>query len=243
MSAVAQKKKWYVIWRGRETGIFRTWDQCKERTDGFPRARFKSFKSEAEAVKAFTRGPAMATVPNTRKARKSSQRFNPDQNPIRKASTRTGKRQDKRPKQLTLGLDFKPEPNALVVDGACCLQTGDFEYQAVWLHDKRTAFKSPVLSPGTNNLAEFLGLVAGLRHVAELGLQCPVYSDSQTAISWVRKRAHKCGPVLQGLVTDEVAKMMDDAINWLKANPEHPKVIQWMTKHWGENPADYGRKS
>lgn len=243
----ATRKKWYVVWKGRQPGIFRTWDDCRQQVDGFSCPKFKSYRTEAEAIKAFG-GGSMASVHGAQTGRKrkpTSQKLNPDQSPIRKASTRTGKRQDKRPrvaKQQMLPMDLKPDFDGLVVDGAYNTRTGDFEYQGVYLHDRRTAFKSAVLPQGTNNLAEFLGLVAGLRHVADTGLQCVVYSDSQVAIAWVREKKHKCGPVIEGLVTDEVAKLTQDAVDWLHANPNHAKVLQWRTRHWGENPADYGRK-
>ena len=41
--------KYYVVWRGREPGIYRTWEACQQQVAGFPCALFKSFKSEDEA--------------------------------------------------------------------------------------------------------------------------------------------------------------------------------------------------
>ena len=42
-------KKYYVVWAGRETGIFTSWDVTKRSVDKFPQAIFKSFATEAEA--------------------------------------------------------------------------------------------------------------------------------------------------------------------------------------------------
>lgn len=39
-------KKFYAVRKGRKTGIFNSWDQCKAQVDGFPRAEYKSFPSE-----------------------------------------------------------------------------------------------------------------------------------------------------------------------------------------------------
>lgn len=46
--------KFYVVWAGRETGIFTDWNTCKKQVDGFTGARYKSFTSRAEAEAAFT---------------------------------------------------------------------------------------------------------------------------------------------------------------------------------------------
>ncbi len=156
----------------------------------------------------------------------------------RKTMPATGKKQDRKPVQSYLFDECTPDESAIVVDGSCIMQTGVFEFQAVWLSDRRSAFQSPVLHNGTNNIAEFLGIVSALKHIKELGLDCPVYSDSQVAISWVRKRVHKSAARL----TREVQDLLDDAIQWLEANPNHAAVYQWKTREWGENPADYGRK-
>lgn len=42
--------KFYAIKKGRKTGIFKTWEECKENTVNFSGAIFKSFKTEKEAL-------------------------------------------------------------------------------------------------------------------------------------------------------------------------------------------------
>ncbi len=42
-------KKYYAVKKGRKTGIFATWAECKSNVDGFSGAVFKSFESKAEA--------------------------------------------------------------------------------------------------------------------------------------------------------------------------------------------------
>ncbi|XP_027793559.2 ribonuclease H1 isoform X1 [Marmota flaviventris] len=39
----------YAVRRGRRTGVFLTWNECKAQVDRFPAARFKKFASEDEA--------------------------------------------------------------------------------------------------------------------------------------------------------------------------------------------------
>ena len=55
-------QKYYVVWQGRETGIFNDWASCKKQIDHFPGARYKSFKTQQEAQAAF-QGGASKTSP------------------------------------------------------------------------------------------------------------------------------------------------------------------------------------
>ncbi len=48
--------KFYVVWAGRETGVFTDWATTQRQVHGFPAARFKSFQSRAEAEQAFKAG-------------------------------------------------------------------------------------------------------------------------------------------------------------------------------------------
>ena len=41
--------KYYAVRAGRKTGIFRTWDECKEQVSGFSGASYKSFTTKEEA--------------------------------------------------------------------------------------------------------------------------------------------------------------------------------------------------
>ena len=50
-------KKWYVVWKGLEPGIYGTWSECKQQIDGFEGARYKSFETQAQAVEAYRSDP------------------------------------------------------------------------------------------------------------------------------------------------------------------------------------------
>ena len=41
--------KYYAVKKGRKTGIFTSWDECKEQVHGFLDAEYKSFSSEEDA--------------------------------------------------------------------------------------------------------------------------------------------------------------------------------------------------
>ena len=47
------RQKYYVVWKGRKTGVFTTWAECEKQVKGFVGAQFKAFTSEAEADAAY----------------------------------------------------------------------------------------------------------------------------------------------------------------------------------------------
>lgn len=50
------KQKYYVVWKGRKTGIFSTWAECEAAVKGYADAEYKSFESRAEAERALQAG-------------------------------------------------------------------------------------------------------------------------------------------------------------------------------------------
>src|SRR5262245_21650452 len=55
-------RKFYVVWSGRQTGVFADWTTAQRAIDKYAGARFKSFPTRAEAEQAFARG--YASVPS-----------------------------------------------------------------------------------------------------------------------------------------------------------------------------------
>ena len=47
------KPKFYVVWKGRKTGIFPSWEECEQQVKGFAGAEFKAFGSREQAETAF----------------------------------------------------------------------------------------------------------------------------------------------------------------------------------------------
>lgn len=54
-------KKIYAVRKGRQTGLFGTWEECKRMVHGFPGAVFQSFATEQEAVE-YLEGKAQTTT-------------------------------------------------------------------------------------------------------------------------------------------------------------------------------------
>jgi len=50
------RQKYYVVWKGRRTGVFHSWAECEAAISGYRGAQFKAFDSRVEAERALARG-------------------------------------------------------------------------------------------------------------------------------------------------------------------------------------------
>lgn len=50
------KKKYYVVWVGRKTGVFDSWRECEKATEGYSYAKYESFTTREDAEEAFEMG-------------------------------------------------------------------------------------------------------------------------------------------------------------------------------------------
>lgn len=131
-------------------------------------------------------------------------------------------------------------PNSLSVDAACSGNPGKMEYRGVHVTSKEEWFrmKFPL---GTNNIGEFLAIVHGLAELNRRNINIPIYSDSATALAWVRKK--KCGSKLEeNAATAPLFELIRRAEKWLNENSWTQPLLKWETEKWGEIPADFGRK-
>lgn len=60
---MAAAQKFYVVWQGRQLGVFDNWSACADSVRGFSQARYKSYGSRAEADRAFAMGAEGSTAP------------------------------------------------------------------------------------------------------------------------------------------------------------------------------------
>ena len=94
---------------------------------------------------------------------------------------------------------------------------------------------------GTNNIGEFLAIVLGLAYLKLHNLPWALYSDSKTAISWVRQR--QCKTKIQwNTKNQDLFLAVRAAEKWLHENTWDTPIYKWDTERWGEIPADFGRK-
>lgn len=214
----ARFRKYYVVWAGRATGIFDTWEECKAQVEGYPEAKYRSFPSQEEAVKAFRGNPA-------------------DHLGLMRAMA-------ERRKTEIVNYEAYPEIhlNAIAVDGACAKNPGPMEYRGVLVGTGQELFHVGPLAGGTNNIAEYLAIIhcAALLHKHH-DFTTPIYTDSRTALSWIRKRASNTR-IIPTAENARVTGILARANAWIKSNDLINPLLKWNTEAWGEIPADFGRK-
>lgn len=212
---MAKKKKYYVVWKGKKTGVFTSWDTCKKQINGFEGAQYKSFIDKAEAEKAFTKSFNYYKGKDTKKVVLSV-----------KEKAKYG----------------RPILKSLAVDAACAGNPGKLEYRGVLTDSKKQVFVQGPFNNGTNNIGEFLALVHGIALLKSKKMDdLPIYSDSRIAMSWVKKK--QCRTNVQfSEKNQDLLILIKRAEKWLKENTYKNPILKWETKAWGEIPADFGRK-
>jgi len=195
-------KKYYVVWQGKQRGIYTSWEECRHQVHGYAGAKYKSFPSREEAEKAFKFGS------DPKQEQTKSENYIVD---------------------------------SLSVDAACSGNPGVMEYQGVYTKTGEQLFHYGPVPKGTNNIGEFLAIVHALAYLKQKDSSLPIYSDSATAIAWVRNRRANTN-----LIEDEETKDLWDVIRraekWLRENDYNNEILKWETHLWGESKADFGRK-
>lgn len=208
---MAKKKKYYTVWAGHMPGVYDSWDACQRQIKNYEGAKFKSFKTRKEAEKALL-DPYNAHIGSSAK---NSVSINTGNNRIIK--------------------------NSVSVDAACSGNPGIMEYRGVHTDSKKEIFHQGPFKDGTNNIGEFLALVHALALFKKLQNNTIIYTDSKTAMAWVRNKKVKT-TLAKNANNAVLFEMMDRAVQWLKDNTYTNQIIKWDTKNWGEIPADFGRK-
>jgi len=205
------KQKFYVVWKGRKSGIFASWAECEAQITGFAGAQYKAFDNRAQAETAYdARYIDFKGKPSTAGKWKRS--------------------------------STKPKLPSICVDAACDGSPGKVEYRGVYTETGEQIFHGGPFTEGTNNVGEFLAIVHALTWMSKQNILIPVYSDSESGISWVA--TGKCNTKLKHSARNATLfAVIRSAENWLAENEFiDNEVLKWETALWGENPADFGRK-
>jgi len=155
-------KKFYVVWAGRETGVFTSWPYTKKLVDKFPQARYKSFPTEQEAEAAFASG-----------------RVSTPRSSVKKTASKPSA--SLAPKTANFEVN-------IYCDGACDPNPGKSgSGVAVYRDGALAELWYGLYNPmGTNNTAELNALHQSLliaKLEIEKGLRVQVLADSQYAIN------------------------------------------------------------
>ena len=214
-----KKRKFYVVWEGRAPGIYDSWEECQEQINGYPDAKYKSYDTQDAATEAFRGNP------------REQLRF------ARELAKHLGAPQ-KVDYTAIPGIDL----TAIAVDGACSHNPGPMEYRGVRVADGAEIFRVGPYAGGTNNIGEYLALIHAAALLARSGdTTTPIYSDSRTALSWLR-RGHSNTKITPTAQNAPLLAILARADSWLATHRIPNPILKWDTERWGEIPADFGRK-
>jgi len=216
------KQKYYVVWAGRKPGVYRTWAECQEQTNQFVDAKYKSYGSSEEAKQAFQDGWKKHWG--------------------QKSTLATGKEKQHFVVADQVGeMAGEIDMNSISVDVGCSGNPGIVEYKGVDTQTGELLFYQGPVQKGTNNLGEFIAIVHGLAYLQKKGSSKTVYSDSRTALSWLKNKKINSS-LVRDSSTKEIWELADRALQWVQSNSYSNKVLKWDTEAWGEIKADFGRK-
>jgi len=208
------EKKYYVVWSGFNPGVYLSWKECEAQIRGFPNAVYKAFASHEMAKDAF-RGSASEYM---------------GKEPIKPL-----------PSKEELRLAGKPLIPSFSVDAACSGNPGDMEYRGVDTKTGMEFFRVGPYPQGTVNIGEFLAIVHGLAFLQNKKSDLPIYTDSKTAMKWIRDK--KANTKLEKTrINAGIFDLIVRAEKWLHENSWPNQILKWKTQYWGEIPADFGRK-
>ncbi len=200
-----ERQKFHVARSGKKPTIYDTWANCRGQIIETDDPKFKMFTNGNMAEKVFGEGPW-------------------------KYFKKRGER-----KQRQLEPNRPPTMNSVAVGGTFDPNTREIKYRAVDLDTGEIVLEGGPFKDGTNNIAEFLAVVEALIYCAENQLDVPIYTDSVTAMSWLRDKTvrTKC------LLGSELSFVVWDAIEWLNRHNWDTEILKWHTNIWGENPANF----
>lgn len=211
--------KYYVVRKGRQTGIFDTREKTQQQVSAFPKAQFKSFPSLEAA----------------RLAREQGFQNSQDRKDTHSLAWL-------RFLQEVLKDDFE---RSICSDAACPSNPGPVEYRGVVTSTKEEIFALWPLEHWSVNLGEFLGIVHGLSRMSTRSdLYTTIFSDSKIAISWV-KNNHINTSIARTADNQELWRMVDRAQKRLSNNPDRSQRLSLKkrnTAQRGEIPADFWNK-
>jgi ribonuclease HI len=160
-------QKFYVVWVGKQPGIYTTWSEAEQQVKGFPKAKFKSFASKPLAQEAYAQGITSSTSKRT-----------------------TSKKLAKKTESshvLTADVD-------IFCDGACDPNPGKAGTGiAIYKQQKVDQLWYGLYNPkGTNNTAELLGLYHSLmiaKDELKKDQSITIHCDSKYSIDCITKWA------------------------------------------------------
>jgi len=162
-------EKYYAVKVGAQTGIFRTWEECRQKVSGYPGALYKSFATQGEALAylGLNEGPGLGlNVDAGLPPGEEKEIFGAD-------DVLNGQKRVK-----------------IYVDGSFDSATGEFSYGMVVLHGEREEtfckkFDDKELASMRNVAGEIKGAEAAMQYALDRGIPAiAIYHDYEGIARW-----------------------------------------------------------
>jgi ribonuclease HI len=243
---MAKKGKFYVVWECKNPGIYDNWEDAKDQVTNVKNARYKSFTSRIEATKAFRSGAnsdleGLANLLLHLDDMEQEKQCRATRQPTAQQATRPVAQPARQAVDMPWRKIAAVDSNAIAVDASCLGNPGKMEYRGVDLATGREIFRVGVFEDSTNNIGEYLALVHVLALCKQHGVIRTIYTDSKTALAWLRRRGAKT-QLKRTPRNERSFELLERADSWVRNNTWQNPVVKWDTDHWGEIPADFGRK-
>lgn len=230
---MSYSKRFYVVFAGRQPGVYDDINDVMEQIDGYENAVFKGYDSPQEASEAYR---------SYSRRNESRDIANLLVNASEHAAASKPRKKTDRIETKTDYFQFPEiDLNGWAVDASCLGNPGVMEYRGVELMTGKEIFRVGPFAKGTNNIGEFLAIVHALALMAQRGERHTIYSDSVSGMAWVRNRKIKT-QLVRDAGTEPVFRLVERALIWLNTHHYDTKILKWDTDRWGEVPADFDRK-
>jgi ribonuclease HI len=133
---------------------------------------------------------------------------------------------------------------AICTDAACPSNPWPIEYRGVIVSTGKEVFNYGPLDWWSVNIAEFLAIVEWLKRLLQNQKYTILYSDSKTAIWWIKKGAINT-TITKNKNNTILFEIIHESIQWLKLNSDRSNYITLSkrpTSQRGQIPADFWRK-
>lgn len=131
---------------------------------------------------------------------------------------------------------MKRPTEGIATDGAHSTKNGLTSYRGIDLKTGDQLFMEHIGNQ-TINIGEFLGVVEAVKYIIENDYHPRViYTDSITAIAWIRNKKTASKKKYPELKKAEIF------LKAMSCEVDHIKIVHWNNDVWGEIPADFGNK-
>ncbi len=211
-------QKYYVVWRGRQRGIFATWAECERQVKGFAGAQYRAFDTREQAVRALAAPYAAFQDKASSHGKWRMARVKPVVPSVCADAACSGS-----PGRLEYRCVKTETGEQILRAGPFAEGTNNVgEFLAIvdalrWLKDQGQDW--PVYSDSSNAV----GWIAAGKCNTKLKRS----RANQPLFSMIARAENELRAGLQGMG---------------RGASRRPRVLKWDTDAWGEIPADFGRK-